>query len=66
MRYFNYDEIARKAKIPSAKLGLLQKAIRQEFPRDDMMYELHLLRVCLAIQDGHITADEAIQSEQAA
>ena len=66
MRYFNYEEIARKAGIPEPKLEKLRQAIREEFPRDDMMYELHLLRVCFAIQEGHISPDEAIQSERAA
>jgi hypothetical protein len=64
MEYFDYENIARQASIPSEKLNQLQKIVRQEFPQDDMMYELHLLRACMAIQQGHVTIDQAIQAER--
>ena len=66
MRYFDYEKTAKKAGIPSDKLEALRQIVRQEFPHDDMMYELHLLRACRAIQQGHVTIDQAIQSERAA
>ena len=66
MDYFDYENIAKKAGIPSGKLDELRKIVREEFPQDDMMYELHLLRACMAIQQGHVTIDQAIQSERAA
>ncbi len=66
MRYFNYEKIAKKAGIPSDKLEALCEIVRQEFPHDDMMYELHLLRACKAIQQGHTTIDEALRFEKAA
>lgn len=66
MRYFDYQKMAIEANIPKSKLEELSKAIRQEFPKDDMMYELHLLRVCMSIRDGHVNVDEAIQTERAA
>ena len=66
MRYFNYEKIAKKAGIPSDKLEGLRKMVRQEFPHDDMMYELHLLRACRAIQQRHTTIDEALRLEKAA
>jgi len=37
--YFDYEAVAREAKIPADKLKLLAKAAREEFPTDDM-YEL--------------------------
>ena len=27
--------------------------IRKDFPADDMMYELHVLRACMAVRDGY-------------
>ena len=44
MSYFDYEEVAREARIPAEKLEGLHHLIREEFPRDEMMYELHLLR----------------------
>jgi hypothetical protein len=61
MRYFDYEKIAREANIPSQALGELCRQIRQEFPTDEMMYELHLLRVCMAIKEGSLTLQDALQ-----
>ena len=66
MRHFDYESIAKEAGIPEQKLDELRKTIRLEFPRDEMMYELHLLRVCMAVKEGHITVLDALRSEEAA
>lgn len=66
MEYFDYESVAKKAGIPPDKLEALRRMIRQEFPHDDMMYELHLLRACMAIQEGYTTIDDALRSEEAA
>jgi mRNA-degrading endonuclease YafQ of YafQ-DinJ toxin-antitoxin module len=65
MKYFDYEAVAREAKIPEKKLQKLITLIQQEFPHDPMTAELHALRACLAIRDGHIQIDDAlkIQSE---
>jgi mRNA-degrading endonuclease YafQ of YafQ-DinJ toxin-antitoxin module len=63
MKYFDYESVAREAKIPEEKLRKLVNLIRQEFPQDPMMAELHALRACLAVRDGHIEIDEALKSE---
>jgi hypothetical protein len=66
MRYFDYETVAREAKIPEDKLKLLAKSVREEFPTDDMMYELHLMRVCSAIQAGYVGLEEALHPRKAA
>jgi len=63
MRYFDYEQVAREAKIPADKLTELCRLVRQEFPWDEMMYELHVLRACLAIRDGHVTLEEVLRPE---
>ena len=65
MRYFDYETIAREAHITPADLATLCELIREEFPSDDMMYELHVLRACLAIRDGHLSLDQATAREAA-
>jgi len=62
MKYFDYESVARAAKIPSAKLDQLVQSARAEFPNDELMCELHVLRACMAIRDGHIDIDSAIRS----
>jgi mRNA-degrading endonuclease YafQ of YafQ-DinJ toxin-antitoxin module len=63
MRYFDYKFVAREAKIPEKKLRKLVKLTRKEFPHDQMMAELHALRACLAIRDGHIKIDDALKNQ---
>jgi hypothetical protein len=40
VRYFDYQSVAREAKIPDRKLRKLVELIGKEFPNDSMMAEL--------------------------
>lgn len=60
MRYFDYEELAREAGISDDDLSAIKDALRDEYPTDDMMWELHVLRACLAIKDGRITMEQAV------
>lgn len=66
MRYFDYAKAAREARISPDKLEALSRAVREEFPHDEMMYELHLLRACTAIREGRISLEEALRPKQTA
>jgi len=63
MNYFDLETAARRAHIPPEKLEELRHLTLQEFPRDEMMYELHLLRTCMAIRDGVVTLEEALHPD---
>ncbi len=63
MRYFDYRKVAKEAGIPPAKMAKLIAAMRKEFPKDNMMFELHVLRAWLAIRDGHVSVEDALRSE---
>jgi hypothetical protein len=58
--YFDYEEAAREARIPAQELEELRHLIKREFPRDEMMYELHLLRACMTIKNGVLTIEQAL------
>ncbi len=62
MRFFDFEKVALEASIPPDKLDKLRHLIRQEFPRDEMMYELHLLRACMAVKNGILTVEEALRA----
>ena len=66
MRYFDFETVAKKAEIPIGKLEKLCALVREEFPKDQMMYELHVLRACLVVSEGHINIDQAIEIQAAA
>ncbi|HGJ64904.1 TPA: hypothetical protein ENS27_05875 [bacterium] len=63
MRYFDFEKIAQEAGISADKLDELCQVIRKEFPDDDMMYELHVLRACMAVRDGYIELGDALDVE---
>ncbi len=42
--HFNAQELARKHNIKQKILDKLIKEVKQEFPDDEMMFELHLIR----------------------
>ncbi len=43
------------------QLARLEAQVRAEFSTDDMMFELHLIRVLEAIQKGWITVGQALE-----
>ena len=63
MRYFDYQKVANDAEIPKDKLDKIYNAMKREFPRDEMMLELHVLRACMAVRDGHISLDLILKKD---
>lgn len=66
MHYFDFEKVAHQAGISAGHLEQLCKAMHREFPRDEMMHELHVLRACMAVRDGLITLDDALRVEAVA
>jgi hypothetical protein len=60
MRYFDFETVAREAGIPTDKLEQLVKYCTLEEPHDPMLAELHILRACMAIKNGRLTLDAAL------
>jgi hypothetical protein len=60
MRYFDYETVAREAGIPADKMEQLVKILTLEEPHDAMLAELHILRACMAIKNGRLTLDAAL------
>lgn len=44
IEYFDYQKAARDMKMPHSVLKKIEKEVETEFPKDKMMYELHVLR----------------------
>ena len=44
IKYFDYRKVAREMKVPASILRKIEKEVKAEFPKDKMMYELHVLR----------------------
>lgn len=50
IEYFDYEKVARDMKMPDSILKKIEKEVAAEFPKDKLMYELHVLR---AIRSGY-------------
>jgi hypothetical protein len=55
---FNYLTAARRATIRSEDLDRLVAITRAEFPGDEMMVELHVLRAIQAVERGDVTMED--------
>lgn len=66
MSYFDFENVAREAGISVEHLKHLQEIMHREFPNDEMMRELHVLRACMAVRDGLISVEDALRAEPVA
>ena len=62
---FDYKTAAARAGIPGSKLDCLVALMRAEFPDDETMAELHVLRAVLAVEQGAASLDEILGQEMA-
>lgn len=44
MEYFDYPKVAQRMHVPKNVLKRIEREVKDEFPADRMMYELHVLR----------------------
>ncbi len=63
---FDYPAVAKRVGIPDERLTRLCHLVREEFPNDDMLFELHVLRALLAVESGQVTLEELLKPAQAA
>ena len=59
--YFDYTSAARRTNLPDAQLQKLCEVVRRDFPDDDMMFELHVLRTVMAVESGRVTVEQILQ-----
>ncbi len=62
---FDYTAAAHRAGIAGDKLERLAAIMRAEFPGDEMMAELHILRAVLAVERGEASLEDILRQEVA-
>jgi hypothetical protein len=60
MEYFDYESAAREARLSDQQLRAICEAVGRDYPRDQMLFELHVLRACNAIRDGRATYGQVV------
>ena len=66
MEYFDYQSLAGKAQISPAQLARIVERVRHDYPEDQMLRELHVLRACRAIRDRQVTIEQVLGEPNAA
>ncbi len=41
IEYFDYQKVAKEMNVPDTTLKKIEKEVKEEFPKDKMMFELH-------------------------
>lgn len=60
MEYFDYGSAGREARMTPEQLEQLRQVVARDYPNDAMLLELHMLRACRAIRDGHVSLAELL------
>jgi hypothetical protein len=47
--FFDYVRIAHELEIPENQVKVIEDEVKEEFPRDTLLYELHVLRALHSI-----------------
>jgi hypothetical protein len=63
---FDYVAAAERVGISAKDLAPLIAMMRAEFPSDEMMAELHILRAVLSVERGDVTLEEILRQKAAA
>ncbi|HXZ43503.1 MAG TPA: hypothetical protein VEH53_01650 [archaeon] len=58
--YFDYLSPARDCHLTPEQVAALEAVERQEFPEDQMMFELHMLRVIEQIGAGRLKIEKVL------
>jgi hypothetical protein len=60
--YFDYLSVAQECRFTPDQLAALETLERREFPNDQMMFELHMLRVIQQIRSGRLKLEDVLST----
>jgi len=50
---YDIDAAFKNSGLSAEEIEKIKRDVRREFPNDDMMYELHIIRILKAIKKGY-------------
>lgn len=60
--YFDYVAVGRESHLTPEQMAAIEALERREFPDDQMMFELHMLRVLEQIRGGRLKLSDVLSS----
>ena len=64
LQYFDYEAVAREAGIAQDELQSICRSVRSGFPTDDMLFDLHVLRTCIAVKSGFCSMEDVLEDSR--
>lgn len=59
----DFDKIMLAKGLTKRQIDLIKKEVRREFPDDEMMYELHLIRLVDSFSKGYCSIEDLFEPE---
>lgn len=60
----NIEDILKKKGLSQNQIDIVKREVRKEFPDDEMMYELHLIRLAHSLVNGYCLPEDLFQEEE--
>ncbi len=60
--YFDYLAAARECRLSPGQVAALEDVERREFPEDQMLFELHMLRMIEQIRAGRLKLEDVFST----
>jgi hypothetical protein len=57
---FDLEQLKRTSGLDTAILALIERKVREDFRDDEMMFEIHLVRIILSLKEGRVTLDQVL------
>lgn len=57
----NIEKILREKGLTEGQINIIKREVRKEFPDDEMMYELHLIRLVHSLSKGYCKAEDLFE-----
>ncbi|MHA2033549.1 MAG: hypothetical protein ACW99Q_29630 [Candidatus Kariarchaeaceae archaeon] len=56
---YDVEAAFKKSGLSKAEIQRIKHQVRKDFPNDDMMYELHIIRILNAMRKGYWKLDDS-------
>jgi hypothetical protein len=56
---YDVEAAFKKSGLSKAEIQRIKRQVRKDFPNDDMMYELHIIRILNAMKKGYWKLDDS-------
>lgn len=58
------EKILKEKGLTQQQINLIKAEVRREFPNDEMMYELHLIRLVDSLMEGYCTLKDLLPPKE--